>query len=70
MQHYAHPQSTLVRSGFTEQDTWRDALGNSAPLRPFALIGECIDAPEILPAGGMRSSTYGPRQSPAWRPCV
>lgn len=60
----------LVRPGFSEQDIWRDALGNNEPLRPFASFEMHLDAPDIIPAGSMRSWKYGPRQSPAWRPCT
>ena len=60
----------LVRPGYSEQDIWRDVLGNNEPLRPFAALEGNIDAPDIFPAGSMRSWRYGPRQSPAWRPLV
>lgn len=46
----------LVRPGFTQEAIWRDALGNSAPLLIAADTGECLDAPEYVPAGSMVSS--------------
>ena len=49
-----HTQRTIVRDGFTEQDTWRKALGDSAPLLACASYGP-LDAPDVMPAGGMRS---------------
>lgn len=42
---------TLVRRGFTEQDTWRDALGLFEPLLAFADKLPTLDAPEYLPSG-------------------
>ena len=42
---------TLVRRGFTEQDTWRDALGLYEPLLAFADKLPTLDAPEYLPSG-------------------
>lgn len=56
----------LVRDGFTEQDTWRKALGDSAPLLAFASYGP-IDAPEVMPAGGMRSNILSSAMIPAFR---
>ena len=64
---FATPKPVLVREGFTEQDTWRRALGDAAPLRVFALLGGALDAPDVLPAGALRSSARGPQQTPAWR---
>ena len=49
----------LVRAGFSECETWRQALGNAAPLLWVADTGYCLDAPEHVPAGGMRSSNLG-----------
>lgn len=64
---FSAPKSILVRQGFTDQDTWRETLGNLEPLHCFALLGECIDAPNVIPAGGMRSGQYGQFQIPAFR---
>jgi hypothetical protein len=52
--------SYLVRADFTECAVWREAMGNEARLLMFADRGYCIDAPEFVPGGGMRSSDYGP----------
>lgn len=60
-------QRYLVRDGFTECQTWRDALGNAEPLAMFADHGYCLDAPEYVPAGGMESSNYGPQAQVANR---
>lgn len=48
-----HPQPTLVRPGYTEQDTWRDVLGDAEPLHCFSTLGHCIDAPTVMPAGSV-----------------
>lgn len=42
---------TCVRRGFTEQDTWRDALGLFEPLLAFADKLPTLDAPELLHSG-------------------
>ena len=54
-------KTTLVRRGFSEQDTWRDALGPQEPLHVFSILGQTLDAPELLPAGALRSTQYGPQ---------
>ena len=59
-------QRTIVRDGFTEQDTWRKALGDSAPLLAFASFGP-LDAPDVMPAGGMRSGSLSAGVIPAFR---
>jgi hypothetical protein len=41
----------LVRAGFSQEDTWREALGESAELLVHAACGECLDAPDWIPAG-------------------
>jgi hypothetical protein len=64
---FATPKPTLVRQGFTEEDTWRKTLGNLEPLNCFSLLGGCIDAPNVIPAGGMRSGQYGQFQIPTFR---
>lgn len=46
-----HCAYTLVRRGFTEQDTWRNALGVFEPLLAFADKLPTLDAPEYLPSG-------------------
>jgi hypothetical protein len=56
-----------VRRGFTEEDVWRDALGNAEPLRVFVTDG-ALDAPEHLPAGSMRSMKHGPYAESLLRP--
>lgn len=43
-----------VRAPFTEEGTYRDALGRAEPLRVFVADGP-LDAPEWMPAGAMRS---------------
>ena len=48
----AHAPSTLVREGYTDDCVWRAALGPAEPLRPFAMLGGPLDAPEWIPAGG------------------
>lgn len=57
----------LVRSGFTQSDEWRNALGQSAPLLACADTGYCLDAPENMPAGSMRSGTFGPAKQTTGR---
>jgi len=51
----------LVRDGFTELDIWRDALGRAVPLHACSMAGGFLDAPEWLPAGAMRATSYGPQ---------
>lgn len=41
-----------LRPEFSEESTWRSALGDSAPLLVCADWGP-IDAPQFLPAGSM-----------------
>jgi len=61
---------SLVRAGFTDESVWRAALGNAEPLRCFAASIDSLDAPDWMPAGGMRS-TNCPSREPlpisAWR---
>lgn len=38
------------RAGFSEQETWRDALGPAEPLLVFATFG-CLDATNWIPTG-------------------
>jgi hypothetical protein len=64
---YATPKYAIVRQGYTEQDIWRDALGNSEPLHCFSVVGGIIDAPNVIPAGSMKSSQYGGFLTPAFR---
>lgn len=48
-----------VRRGFAEVDVWGDALqrnGVNVPVR-VAVIDGPMDAPEIMPAGGMYSNS-------------
>lgn len=61
-----YTQRTIVRDGFTEQDTWRKALGDSEPLLAFASFGP-LDAPDTMPAGGMRSGSLSLNMIPAFR---
>jgi hypothetical protein len=61
-----YTQRTIVREGFTEQDTWRKALGDSAPLLAFASYGP-LDAPDVMPAGGMCSGSLSVNMIPAFR---
>jgi hypothetical protein len=42
---------TCVRRGYSEQDTWRDALGVFEPLLAYADKLPTLDAPDYLPAG-------------------
>ena len=56
-----------VRQGFTDESTWRKALGNGEPLYCFSLSGARLDAPEVLPAGGCINKSSGPRQVCFWR---
>jgi hypothetical protein len=64
---FSTPKSTLVRQGFTDQDTWRETLGNLEPLHCFSLLGGCIDAPNVIPSGGMKSGKHGVFQIPSFR---
>lgn len=49
----------LVRSGYSQESTWREALGPMEPLLVFSDELGSIDAPERLPSGGMRSCNLG-----------
>lgn len=49
----------VVRNGYTEDATWREALGPMVPLLLFADYIGALDAPERLPSGGMRSCRLG-----------
>lgn len=66
---YTNPHGVLVRKGFTEQDVWRDALGQFEPLLVFATPENQMDAPTYSPAGAMESSRYGKggHQLISWR---
>lgn len=44
-------KNTVVRGGFSEDNEWREALGNGALLLAYATTGYCLDAPERIPAG-------------------
>lgn len=46
-------RTALVRAGYTECDTYRDALGGAEPLRCFVTDGP-LDAPGWMPAGSTR----------------
>ena len=48
----------LMREGFTEQDTWRLALGPNEPLLVWSDEIPTLDAPDWIPAGAMRCSNY------------
>ena len=50
-----------VREGFAEQDIWRASLGDAEPLLLFASADGPLDAPEWIPTGAMRASSYGPQ---------
>ena len=45
---------TIVRSGYTEQCVWRDALGPMARLHCCAMLGGFLDAPAWIPAGSTK----------------
>ena len=51
----------LVRGAFTDQGTYRRALGDSEPLSMFAYGIGCgnLDAPTHIPAGSMVAACYG-----------
>jgi hypothetical protein len=42
---------SCVRRGYSEQDTWREALGLFEPLLAYADKLPSLDAPEYLPSG-------------------
>jgi hypothetical protein len=48
---------TIVRYGFSEFDTWHDALPD-VPHTVMSCFGS-LDAPESIPAGAMRSTPMG-----------
>lgn len=52
-----------VRYGFTEQDTYRDALGGAEPLHVFVTDGP-LDAPGWMPAGSTRAPSKLPGDKP------
>lgn len=60
------PRVTIFRPGFTEVDEWRSALPNEA-LHVFSNFTGSLDAPEVMPAGGMRKSAYGGKTLFAFR---
>jgi hypothetical protein len=53
--------NVVVRESHGECATWRQIFGPTARLLAFAVAGECLDAPEQIPAGSSRSTSYGPR---------
>lgn len=53
-----------VRPGYREQDVWRGALGQSAALFAMSSQVDCIDAPDVMPAG----STVPYKEIQSWRP--
>lgn len=55
----------LVRTGFTQENIWRDALGYSEPLLVSADYVDCLDAPDFIPAG---STVTIHKFTPAFRP--
>lgn len=50
-----HTRYASVRSDFTEEAIYREALGRTEPLR-VAVIDGPLDAPEWIPAGGTKST--------------
>lgn len=48
------PVTPCVRTGFTEQCIWRDALGGAEPLRVAVTDGP-LDAPQHGPAGSTQA---------------
>lgn len=63
----------LVRAGYTECDTWREALGPNEPLLACADKSGALDAPDWLPAGAMKASklcgptaAVSPREPSEW----
>lgn len=52
------PKVTLVRREFTEEADWREALPRE-PLHVHSAYTGSMDAPEMSPAGGMRSTRSG-----------
>ena len=51
----------LVRGAYSQDAVWREALGNSARLRPFVTFECGIDAPEYLPTGSAKPDNWFPR---------
>lgn len=49
----------LVRHQYSEEAVWRETLGNSEPLYCFSIHGECLDAPENMPAVSTTGYTVG-----------
>lgn len=64
---FSHPKYAIVRQGYTEQDVWREVLGQSEPLHCFSIVGGIIDAPNVIPAGSMKSSPHGCFLTPSFR---
>lgn len=50
---------SIVRVPFSDDSTYRAALGNLEQLLVMACSGGHLDAPEHVPAGGMRSTNNG-----------
>jgi len=65
MQSFSLRSGIQVREGFREEDIWRDSLGPSEPLLCFAMLGGPLDAPDVLPAGGMRRTDAGAQRQMA-----
>jgi hypothetical protein len=59
MQNFSIRSGIQVCEGFREEDIWRGALGPNEPLLCFAMLGGPLDAPDVLPAGGMRRTDAG-----------
>jgi hypothetical protein len=65
MQNFSLRSGIQVCKGFREEDIWRGALGPNEPLLCFAMLGGPLDAPDVLPAGGMRRTDSGAQRQMA-----
>lgn len=50
----------LVRCAYSQCADWREALGDSARLRPFVTFECGLDAPDYLPTGSAKPDNWFP----------
>ena len=52
-------KQVLVRAGYSEEATWREALGRREPLLVFSIESGPLDAPTVLPGGSYTATKFG-----------
>jgi len=57
-----------LKKEFSQESTWRDALGESEPLLIFSDWTDCLDAPDWIPAGATKQvqAFYGRSAHPCF----